>query len=1357
MNKEYVKASSFITPDKKQKSIEIPEGVEEIDSRLFYDYTELSSVKLPSTLKKIGDNSFNFCYNLRKIEIPEGTADIERSAFRFCKSIKEINLPASLTKLSDSIFEECSSLKRINIPSKVKKIGMCSFERCSRLEEVVVEEEQQWPYNSSNLELIDNSAFFGCESLKTVKLNETLRYIGSKAFCCCTSLEEIDLPYTVTKIGDSCFSSCSNLRKIIIPKGVHGIEKNTFKGCRRLKEVTLQEGLTYIETGAFFDCKELNTLHLPSTIKRIGESAFSGCVSLKTINLPKGLESIGDFAFENCRNLVSLKLPSTLKKMGDKVFFYCESIEKISIPVDLEIKKDSLSGMPSLNEIIVNYNDFNQLYNFVSKNKEAINQLYEEKGSKILLFVGPQLNRLEVFKLQNIISYNVYNTSTELKEEIQEEIPTIPVEENNHAFLIKKIRKPITKREYVKASSFITPNEEQRSVQIPEGVEEIDSGFFEDYQKLDSIALPSTLKRIGDYSFKSCVGLEELKMPDALAEIDDAAFSHCTSIRSVTLPDSLKLLGRSSFINCTSLESIEIPGGVKTISDWCFCSCIALKTVTLNEGLVSIEHGSFSHCESLEEIVIPNTVTKIGKISFVNCSNLRKIVLSEGLREIGEDAFRGCNSLEEIVIPYTVTKIGDSCFSSCSNLRRIVLPYNIQEIGMQAFNSCDKLSTIIVPGSLKTLTERTFNESRFREITLGEGIENIEKYAFCDCKELNHVNLPTTLKRIGESAFSGCVELNSIDLPEGLIIIKDSAFKDCKNLTSIKLPSTLKMLDSTAFSRCESIEKIIFPIGLRINKDTINSMPSLNEIIVIYDDFNQLYNFVSNNKEVLNQLYEEKGPKILSFVGPQLKRFESIKLGILFNSNAYNVMPELKKELLEEKKTPIVKNIPSYTGDQEIDTIINNIYNIITFLPDNIKDMISKKVNEVIKEYEKTKNELKPSIDDDMNSIKLQIGNPLTRRLDIVSKLEKILFSITDLESYNKILEQVDYYFELINDRSIKPLKDDYISEDILSILNDISELSKSYQTTIIDDLKTTLYNFKLKINQRISLVFDKNITNQNNEDYRTQLAIEICKINKRVVTDLETLHQYLVLKEALEGTTAKRYGDETVNNIYLARSLIKALPQGDLKQKIQKSFKELLDECTNRVEKAIENDECFTLDKYNEITFKITNQLTIIATRINEFNQLRKIEIQKEALTPTPVTSVNDLNALKKILNRYILFLKGEIKDYLMLNRKGVEGEIKDYLMLNKKGVEGEIIKYYYSVIRNQYLTEDDKRELLNKLVNALTDHLEKAKRGECTPNNNYLINELLDVISSLDVIILNYTSRKKDYDLAFNSEKKM
>ncbi len=1291
MNKEYVKASSFITPDKNQKSIEIPEGVEEIDSKLFNDY-KLRFAKLPSTLKKIGDNSFALCYNLRKIEIPEGTADIERSAFRDCRSIKEINLPASLTELSDAIFEGCSSLKRINIPSKVTKIGMYSFERCSRLEEVVVGEEQQWPYNSSNLESIDNFAFFRCESLKTVKLNETLRYIGSEAFCCCTSLEEIDLPYTVTIIGDSCFSSCSNLRKIIIPKGVHGIEKNTFKGCRRLKEVTLQEGLTYIERGAFFDCKELNTLHLPSTIKRIGESAFSGCVSLKTINLPEGLESIDDFAFENCRNLVSLKLPSTLKKIGDKVFFYCESIEKISIPVDLEIKKDSLSGMPSLNEIIVNYNDFNQLYNFVSKNKEAINQLYEEKGPKILSFIGPQLNRLEVFKLQNIISSNVYNISTELKEEIQEEIPTTPVEENNHAFLIKKIRKPITKRKYVKASSFITPNEEQKSVQIPEGVEEIDSSFFEDNQKLDSIAFPSTLKRIGDYSFKSCVGLEELKMPDALAEIDDAAFSHCTSIRSVTLPDSLKLLGRSSFINCTSLESIEIPGGVKTISDRCFSRCIALKTVTLNEGLVSIENGSFSHCESLEEIVIPNTVTKIG----------------------------------------------DSCFSRCSNLRRIVLPYNIQEIGKQAFNSCDKLSTIIIPGSLKTLTEKTFNESRFREITLGEGIENIEKYAFCDCKELNHVNLPTTLKRIGESAFSGCVELNSIDLPEGLIIIKDSAFKDCKNLTSIKLPSTLKMLDSTAFSGCESIEKMIFPIGLRINKDTINSMPSLNEIIVIYDDFNQLYNFVSNNKEVLNQLYEEKGPKILSFVGPQLNRFESIKLGILFNPNAYNIEPELKKELLEEKKTPIVKNIPSYTGDQEIDTIINNIYNKITFLPSNIKDMISKKVNEVIKEYEKAKNELKPSIDDDMNSIELQIGSPLTRRLDIVSKLETILFSITDLEYYNKILEQVDSYFELINGRSIKPLKDDYISEDILNILNAISELSKSYQTTIIDDLKTTLCNFKSKINQRIS----KNITNQNNEDYRTQLAIEICKINKRVETDLKTLHQYLVLKEALEGTTAKRYGDETVNNIYLARSLIKFLPPGDFKQEIQKSFKELLDECTNIVEKAIENDECFTLDKYNEITFKITNQLTIIATKINEFNQLRKIEIQKEALTPTPVTSVNNLKALKNMLDRCIRFLKGEINDYLMLNRKGVEGEI---------------IKYYDSVIRNQYLTEDDKRELLTKLINALTDHLEKAKRGECTPDNNYLINEILDVISSLNDITRNYISRKKGYDLAFNPGKKM
>ena len=106
-------------------------------------------------------------------------------------------------------------------------------------------------------------------------------------------------------------------------------------------------------------------------------------------------------------------------------------------------------------------------------------------------------------------------------------------------------------------------------------------------------------------------------------------------------------------------------------------------------------------------------------------------------------------------------------------------------------------------------------------------------------------------------------------------------------------------------------------------------------------------------------------------------------------------------------------------------------------------------------------------------------------------------------------------------------------------------------------------------------------------------------------------------------------------------------------------------------------------------------------------------------------------------MLNRCILFLKGEIKDYLMLNRKGVEGEI---------------INFYYSVTRNQYLTEEDKKDLLNRLINALTEHLEKAERGECTPDNDYQINEIFKSISSLEVLILDYTSRKKDYDSAFN-----
>lgn len=61
-----------------------------------------------------------------------------------------------------------------------------------------------------NLQIIEDSAFEGCEAADEVILNDALTDIGDSAFASCTSLYDITVPQSVTAIGDDLFSDVDN-------------------------------------------------------------------------------------------------------------------------------------------------------------------------------------------------------------------------------------------------------------------------------------------------------------------------------------------------------------------------------------------------------------------------------------------------------------------------------------------------------------------------------------------------------------------------------------------------------------------------------------------------------------------------------------------------------------------------------------------------------------------------------------------------------------------------------------------------------------------------------------------------------------------------------------------------------------------------------------------------------------------------------------------------------------------------------------------------------------------------------------------------------------------------------------------
>ena len=153
-------------------------------------------------------------------------------------------------------------------------------------------------------------------------------------------------------------------------------------------------------------------------------------------------------------------------------------------------------------------------------------------------------------------------------------------------------------------------------------------------------------------------------LPGTLA-IGDGAFSECDRLVSIVLPDSLKRIGFAAFAGCSALKSISMPDGVLSISEYAFYET-ALQSFSVPAGVTRIEEGTFENCTSLRSVSFSRNLVSIECNAFRGCSALSEIWAYENLENIDARAFYGCTSLRNVYLPDSVRAIGDSAFENCS-------------------------------------------------------------------------------------------------------------------------------------------------------------------------------------------------------------------------------------------------------------------------------------------------------------------------------------------------------------------------------------------------------------------------------------------------------------------------------------------------------------------------------------------------------------------------------------------------------------------------------------------------------------------------------------------------------------------
>lgn len=292
-------------------SIAIPDGITKINNWVFSECANLTSVLLPDSVTEIGDNGFSSCFILEEITIPKNVKRIGNSAF-LAAGLKKIVIPNGVVYIGKMAFCFCRNLVHVTIPDSVTSIGDEAFSECNLLSIDVGEGNQAYRSEGNCLINVNKkSLIFGCKSLVSITIPDSVTNIEDEAFVRCKDLVSIIIPDSVVNIGRSAFSECSSLMSVTLGNGVKSIDDSAFSGCGSLTSIVIPDSVTSIGEHAFYGCSGLANLTIGSSVTDIGLCAFKECINLVSVTIPGSVTHMGPLVFFRCSNLTSIHYTGT--------------------------------------------------------------------------------------------------------------------------------------------------------------------------------------------------------------------------------------------------------------------------------------------------------------------------------------------------------------------------------------------------------------------------------------------------------------------------------------------------------------------------------------------------------------------------------------------------------------------------------------------------------------------------------------------------------------------------------------------------------------------------------------------------------------------------------------------------------------------------------------------------------------------------------------------------------------------------------------------------------------------------------------------------------------------------------------
>lgn len=249
--------------------------------------------------------------------------------------LTSLTLPNSVTTIGKRAFANCYTLEEIIISEQIEEISDGAF--C--IDKGTLLSKYDWT-DKENIELLGNYI-----AKRSVTLPQKLKIVGAKAFYCNTNMTWTNqtLPTTIELIGESAFEECKSIKEVIVPSRTKEIGARAFYGCCEYTKLDDKvQGYVVYDVNKDSGLREIDMTQANS-LTTIGNNAFA-LNTITTCTIPDKVTILPQALFQDCYYLQKVTCSDNTQEVKDKVFSNCRSLVSITIPAQATISYQAFCG-----------------------------------------------------------------------------------------------------------------------------------------------------------------------------------------------------------------------------------------------------------------------------------------------------------------------------------------------------------------------------------------------------------------------------------------------------------------------------------------------------------------------------------------------------------------------------------------------------------------------------------------------------------------------------------------------------------------------------------------------------------------------------------------------------------------------------------------------------------------------------------------------------------------------------------------------------------------------------------------------------------------------------------------------------